>query len=379
MSTAENDLSAWEDHLGEELKKAISNHGSRAGDFDMDDSPEFAWLSDLALLRDGLKHLETDLLPLWRDADASAKKYLFRHRCLAKTTILCGTSSIVFAIVQMAVSDQMLSLHSFAVALEVLAVVAGATAVLIGVLTKGDRKWLCERNRAERLRVLKFKSLGWEELLDRNLTAWKNRLNRALVHLRKPLSEKDVQEWNKREHTNPELPAVKNGSDWNRTLASLEFYYRIKRLSFQIHYFEKRSEQHHAASRPWRHLSVPVFLISTACIFLHFITGWILHGSSHLPESTARFLEIVEPSSLTFGIIVPVLGLGARVWLGAFEPHRSANLFACKCRTVRSLLRRMTVTKNREGLSEQIAEAEWFLENEHREWLRLMFETEWLM
>ncbi len=84
--------------------------------------------------------------------------------------------------------------------------------------------------------------------------------------------------------------------------------------------------------------------------------------------------------ALALAAIVPVVGLGIRVWLGAFAPHRSANLFACKHRTVEDLRKRMkNLNSEPYAWSGFVAQAELFFESGHLELLRLLLETEWLL
>ncbi len=356
-----------------EFKRASENHHERSGDFDMDDGPELARADFAPRLKEALVCLQSSVFPAWQVADSSALRHQHWHRVLARITIFTGTTAIILAILQMTKA------FSFTLPLEIVAVVAGTLAVGVGLWTKGDRKWLCERNRAERLRMLKFRALGWQELWCADHNAWKQRLDSEVARLASPVSETDLLEWSAVEHIGNEPSSCAITSTDGAALADLEFYYRIKRLDFQANYFEKRSRQYHAAARPWRHLSLPVFMISTGCVLIHFIAHWLLAGEK-LQSQQAALWEQVEVWSLVFAAILPVAGLGIRVWLGAFEPHRSANLFACKHRTVSDLSKRSANTKNDPHLwTGYVGEAELFFENEHREWLRLMLETEWML
>jgi hypothetical protein len=381
MNPTTQALSALERHLVKALEAVKPNGSLRQGDFDMDDEPEGPFLTSFPRLQEALRHLAVDLFPVWRAADNAALGHQRHHKLLARVVIGAGTSAIILAIIQMAVARQMPSLARPPLMLEIFAVAAGVVAVSLGLWTKGDRHWLCERNRAERLRMLKFKSLGWDELREADLSSWKNRVSAELDRLERSLSEEDVQQWTGIEHTGPDLTSSPGTPRDDAELAALQVYYVTKRIGFQSQYFEKRSKQHHAAARPWRHLSLPVFLVSTVCVLIHFTADWLLSRTpGGASESTKRFLEIVEVWGLALAAILPVVGLGIRVWLGAFEPHRSANLFSCKYRTVEDLRKRMPGPENNaHQWGSYVAETELFFENEHREWLRLMLETEWML
>ena len=352
----------------------------RKGDFDLNDRPENEVLQPFGRLKDALGYIEEVVLPVWKTADKQAMRFQSRHRKLAKVAIFTGTSAIFFAIIQMAVARQIPSLVNVALALEVVAVIAGIVAVAVGIRSKGDKNWLRERNRAERLRMLKFQSLGWGGLFDDDLGNWKQKISEQMETLKAPLSIDEVKAWALKYKTISGIQIPFSDKPYTETNA-LSVYYLYKRLMYQAGYFEKQAKKHEKAARPWRHLSLPVFIASTICVLIHFISGWFLlqfneSGMEHL----RNLLEAIEIWSLALATIIPVLGLSTRVWLGAFEPHRSANLYHCKRNAVLEIRERMMQQETDPHLlNKNIDEAETLFENEHREWLRLMFETEWML
>jgi hypothetical protein len=75
-----------------------------------------------------------------------------------------------------------------------------------------------------------------------------------------------------------------------------------------------------------------------------------------------------------------VLGLGARAWLGAFERVRVARLFEAKSRGLLATARAMKADQaDHAAAMHHVAHVEHFLENEHREWLRLLLAAEWFL
>ncbi len=426
MEVREDALSAWKQHLDTQLELARPG-GPREGDFDMDDEAELARIAGFPRLNEALQYLQTNLFPVWKKIDANAILFQRTHRLLARIVIITGTLAIILAVFQMALTRSVKEqdthktsppahevapphaatsgsppeltageptaglgknesakletneeslLGKLAVVLEGFAVVAGTIAVLIGLRTKRDRKWLGERNRAQRLRLLKFSALGWDELFCEDLTSWKQRLEREVAGLAAPISEKDLREWSEVEFSAAKSVACGAATKDASLPAAVRTYYGIKRLEFQERYFKDRAHRLHAEAHHLRHLSLPIFVISTACVLIHFLAEGLQHSNS---APWVRW-DIVGVWSLTLGIIIPIAGLGARVWLGAFEPHRSANLYACKHRTVEDLRKRMDHLKNEpQAWTAYVAEVELFFENEHREWLRLMLETEWML
>jgi len=286
---------------------------------------------------------------------------------------------VVLAIFQIAVAYQAPSLMWLPLGLEALAVLAGFIAVGIGLKTQGDKKWLCERYRAERLRMLKFKSLAWEEFATGDHRAWETRLEARVKALSPPATAATVKAWlQDDERPGDAVVPVPEGLG-ARTWDVLRRYYCWKRLAFQREYFRDRAERHLGASKPWRNLSMPVYFTATGFVLAHFLAGGLLHFQVG-GTNAAPVWNSIEIWALALAATIPVVGLGARVWLGAFEPHRSANLFAAKHRTVVAMIERFeSLGADAHKVREEITRSEAFFENEHREWLRLMLETEWML
>ena len=124
-------------------------------DLDMHDSDED--MTRWSLLRDRLEVRKKVIQPHFHMADESALTHQRYHRLLTKLAALCGTGAVLFAILQLAYSD-LSSSHVMAVA-EVVAVIAAFTAVVLGVISGRQGRWLLERHKSERLRLLKFRFL----------------------------------------------------------------------------------------------------------------------------------------------------------------------------------------------------------------------------
>lgn len=364
-----------QEHLTTESSKETRN-----SDFDMNDLTDIADLSNFQRLKEAIDYLQEKLFPLWQNADKNAIRNQSRHMLLARITIVAGTSAVLFAIIQLAVVLHIPTLVEVGLFFEIISVVAGVIAVTVGLRTKGDKKWLCERNRAERLRILKFKSLGWGFLWNENITEWKKTLNLKIDKLKNPQSIEEMKKWagDDKSRLGKKYNAL-NSDESN--LKAISIYYKIKRLDFQANYFNSTYKRLRKASLPWRKLSLPVFIISTLFVLIHFISGWFISNAEISSNHEAVKIWMgIEIWTLTLAAIIPVVGLGSRVWLGAFEPHRSANLYECKYNTVSEIHNDMTLENNDfESLSHNIIRAETLFENEHREWLRLMLETEWML
>lgn len=369
------EVTKLQEHLNIESSKETRN-----SDFDMNDLPDMTHFSDFQKLKEAIVYLQENLFPIWQVADRKAMLHQSRHMLLAKITILAGTCAVLFAIIQMAVVQHIPAFVEIGLFLEIISVVAGIIAVSVGLRTKGDKKWLCERNRAERLRMLKFKSLGWGFLWNDNLTEWQKTMDTKLENLKNPQSIEQMRQWTALDKTRLRKKYNALNSE-ELTLSALSLYYGIKRLNFQASYFNSTYKRLRKASLPWRNLSLPVFIISTIFVLIHFISGWFISSAEVSSNHDALNIWMgIEIWSLALAAIIPVAGLGSRVWLGAFEPHRSANLYECKHNTVLEIYNNMTLENSEfETLSNSIIRAETLFENEHREWLRLMLETEWML
>ena len=78
--------------------------------------------------------------------------------------------------------------------------------------------------------------------------------------------------------------------------------------------------------------------------------------------------------------VLPVAGIGVRAWSAAFELSRKARSFAAKHRAMES-----AATRLGDGadplpvILAHLQSDELFLEQEHREWLRLLLDAEWFL
>ncbi len=329
-------------------------------------------------LRAALEYQQQTLLPVFQTADRTAVKDRANHTRLAKITIFSGTWAILLAILQMAIARELPTLVYIPLALEAIAVLAGLLSVFLGLRTHRDHRWLSERNRAERLRMLKFESLSWPSLFLDNLDQWKQELDAKISVLSTPYSIEQVKDWVAIEtplsEKNPSSPI----SIPKDLIDALTDYYVENRLAYQIAYFQLRATNLSQQARPWRHLSHPLFAVSTLCVLVHFASDWQHHRISdpHL----AHIWGSIGVWSLALAAMIPVAGLGIRVWLSAFEPQRSANLFLSKSRVLSTMSDQFEQSKSEpEKWTKQMQESEHFFQSEHREWLRLMLETEWMM
>ena len=373
-------------HLRQELRNK-----KRAYTLDMDDEPERSWLESCGVLHDALVFLNTELRPSFVAADEAAIKHQGKHRTLAGIAIFAGTFAVVIAIIQLGLGQTTTAGKTVAQALEALAVIAGVVAVWVGLKAKFDHQWFIQRHKAERLRNLKFLSLGRTALWEGRLDDWKQWVKSHITEIANITRINQVETWaegGKAEPHEPKPPPV--CAEDEKTIRALGIFFRWKRVQFQAAYFRTQADKFHQRSKPlsrlglkWslRHYGLPLFLLSICAVVGHFLADWLAHGAEAGNHAAAAHIwKFMATWTLVLAALLPVLSLGVRAWLGAFEHVRSASLFEAKQNALIAISARLA--KDDCNLGEtmhHIAHVEHFLEHEHREWLRLLLDAEWFV
>lgn len=367
-------LKELEEHLASQVKLA-----ERRGDFDMDDGPEADVLIPFPALKTALGWLNTNLGERWHKADREALSCQRRHRQLARIAIAAGTSAIVLAVVQLSIKLTLPKVTWVAGGLELIAIVAAAIAIGFGLWAKFDRRWLAQRHLAERLRMLKFRAL--EQLCCFDPDPWRHKIKGEIISLEnledpKAIREK-IETWSNKELIEPDLVVAVPCDPDPGLLRALTTYYFFKRVEFQADYFDRRRKDFKRETGHWLHLSLPLFLISVVFVFAHFALDYF---APHHVEPQSNLLEVLAVSCVALAAILPIIGLGMRAWFAAFELPRSASLFGAKHRALKEMTNQLEQDAGKVLPSlNHLAQAEHFLEHEHREWLRLLADTEWFL
>jgi hypothetical protein len=390
--------------------QTAAGDSSRAATYDMDDTADDAVLKVFPRTQEAIRWLNEHLCPQWRKVDETALQQQRVHRALSRIAISTGTAAIIMAVLQLTFQQIWPLGKSVATVLEALAVFVGGIAVIVGLIAKYMRGWIENRHLAERIRMLKFRAIGSADLWNGNVSAWKQWVTDELALLQRDHDWKHVEEWAEMdtvEQAPPSALSATIGPDFSLPMTA---YYRWKRINFQSRYFERRASAFHRQVKPWMSLSVPIFFASVICVLLHFSAELIAHriadGEAHAartesPLAHAGTSETAAPSQafhagtenggrvlfetlgsvfLAAAAIFPVLGFGIRSWFSAMEMPRSASLFGAKHRALERAEQDLIKSSGQPALTLQhIARDEHFLEHEHREWLRLMMETEWFL
>lgn len=174
-------------------------------------------------------------------------------------------------------------------------------------------------------------------------------------------------------------PKIKHCALSYEEISQLIDYYRAKRLDVQLRFFDKRAGDNRRYDRLLRKLPPVLFFLSVGAVFAHFLVD--IASGRHEYHSLSVVL-------IAFAAALPVLGGGIRNFGGVHEFVRNANLFTQAGETLRQ--QRAELDKLSDDPSrctpdcthaESVLRAMWRceqrMEDEHREWMRLMLETEW--
>jgi hypothetical protein len=372
---AQDPVRELENHLAAQLKLL-----ERRGSFDMDDGPEAEALAPFPELKAPLDWLEGKLGEKWRKADQEALVCQKRHRRLARIAIATGTAAIVLAILQLSIKLTAPSLTGVGLILEAIAIAAAVIAVAVGFWAKFDRCWLAQRHLAERFRMLKFRALG--QLWCYETSTWRSSIEKQISDLKgigdPKTIKKKIENWSSDELIEPDLTTSLVCDPEPSLLGALTLSYRFKRIGYQADYFDRRRRDFKRETGHWLNLSLPLFLIGVGCVIAHFALEYLATRRESAPLQ--GLLEDLAIWFVALAAIIPVLSLGIRAWFAAFELPRSANLFAAKHRALTHLTKQVVQDSGKPlPTIHHLAQTEHFLEHEHREWLRLLSDTEWFL
>ena len=401
-----NAPTSWRSFLQSEFTEVQTNSSSPRGwTFDIDDALDLqqAALEKSPRVKLALQFLQAHVRPPLVKADREAIERQASRKWIAWLAICPGIGAVVLAILQLMFSHLLPSLVNLVAGMEILTVILALVAVIMGFQWQSHHRWLTLRQAAERLRNLKFQSLGWHELWC-DEQAWRDCVL-AEVKAISGLTDHDAERWATQDDMTPEVVTDPECHADPTELRALCDYYLFKRLRFQKAYFDrqsKRADVHSWAAR-WK-VSLWVFFASVAIVFLHglitVVSAIFLSNTDHSTptDHSAETVQVADTEPTTshaqqphnhwlhrteiglvgLAALLPVIGFGIRAWSAAFEFPRSRNLFRSKSFALNELIEFLEVdSADLIRTMHHISHAEHFFLAEHREWCRLQIESEW--
>lgn len=325
-------------------------------------------------LQEALALCEDTVNKVYRTADTEAQRCQRHHNLITRLAALCGTVAVLLAILQ---------LSSFAgeygflqVSVEFIAALIALFAVVLGLVAAFQRRYLLERHKAERYRLLKFGFLIDPALHGDHETGGKRRMERLSRDIVEVAAQthQGLDTWVSREDV-PRMPSETSASQ--HTLSSLVEYYLLKRLNQQITYFSQAS-RHIRGEHIIRQLPVWLFFVSVLCAFAHFALAIYERGEAskaHANVSTEH--GFVGELLIVLAASLPVIGAGIRTLHTASERRRNTIRFQAKAFALDRLRQELARERDAAAIFRLLWQCEQIMDAEHREWLRLMIEAEW--
>ncbi|MCU0628136.1 MAG: hypothetical protein MUE45_01415 [Methanoregulaceae archaeon] len=346
-------------------------------DFDMvDNKYDYIHFKPLA---SALAVVNEKLTPVYITYDRSAIRRQYYHTVITKLFIASGTIAVIAATIQL-INKTLDIPHIFnlpGMAIEMIAATLAFIAVIGGILLSVQRQWLLDRHKAERIRLLKFGYLIDSRIWEGEATCVKEAdedLEKSLKKI-ETLSFKDIDSW----IVNISIPEpaknVSCGFEKENVVAFIE-YYRKKRVKYQKTYYCKKINQLSGLNRKTEKIPRVFFFLGIIAVLGHFIID--------LLPNPSLFLGILSVILVGLAIILPFLGVAVRSFRLSFELSRGAILFKAKYTALNSFdVRLKHFSDNIESDWKEIIKTLWecenFLETEHREWLLLIENSEYLV
>src|SRR5215211_2015497 len=335
-------------------------------DYDIDDSPEDydRWPNLAPILRE----CGVTIGAAYHREDAAAKRYQSRYRRSVFIAALCGMLAVIFAIMQL--SSLELLHHTLRVFWgELLAATVAVVAVTFGLWATFAKKWILEREKAERCRFLKFTFLINLDLWSGVPPAVRRQWLSARIDSLNSLDEEDLKRWAEREEVMvkdvpPKVPAGTN----KEVLQELFGYYETKRLEFQSNYFDRQAGRRYLWDKLSRVAPVVFFFFSILFALGHFVYDLV---ASEPEQDTFSVTLILLAACL------PVVGAAVRTLRTAHEFGRNAQRFRATSNKLEQLANDLQnlaqADADPQAKLEVFQSVEKVLEAEHREWMRLMW------
>jgi hypothetical protein len=320
-------------------------------------------------------------------ADARAIKFQKAHRGLTHAAALSATVAVVTAVIALdyypigidspILAPRWLPSQHVMSMIEIWSAGIAIAVVLVGYFSHFKEQWLLSRHQAESYRLLRYRFLIHPSVWRQGEEVSREWIETRLQEIDRTTLAGAVREpapHGPFEGTQIRLP--------RGILRGLTEYYLSRRLNPQKEYLANRTQRNEFSD--WIRVYLPwFFFLSIVAVFCRvFVRSVRWEG----------FLALLAA-------LLPAAAAGMRTWRGAFEFSRNKGRFEAAHQALRDLERRLVdegfaaveeqeqpaagsagaVAQDTDAYSilRDLSWCEHILESEHREWLRLMFETEW--
>lgn len=309
-------------------------------------------------------------------ANRSAGRNLFFHKITAPIVAFCGSGAVGVAIYQLyngAAAQEAGSKPPVLAWVEFIFALIALLAVAFGLWRRFMRRWLVQRHQAEGCRFLKFDFLMAIASASRDRV----QLLAAAAKFRKELEELDeleypeMDEWLEEDHVLKRPPPTSPSQTVLDDMRVLSDHYLQTRLAIQSRYFSHQASHNNLWNVWTQNLPALLFFASIAFAAAHF---GIDVFAKDLKEK-GRFL-------IFLAALAPLVGSCIRALRGVWEYSRNTLRFEAKHNALKALIEDLESKTSGQAdaldLQHLLWKGEQILEGEHREWLRLMMETEWI-
>jgi hypothetical protein len=370
---------------------------------DMTDEQEIAWLKSRQpkepFLGPFVEHLEwlgRELTPSFQGADKSASRNqkLYLHASL--WCLICAGLAVLLAIYQLADFTTFGAPPLALPITELVLVVIAVSLVLLDFQKQWRDTWLADRSRAERLRVLKFRSLlnpgFWSGVTRPQVEAAVRGSVRHIdsigpEHLERHLVDADL---------DPAAPGLLTGNqELDRAIGN---YYLRRRLIAQSDYFASKEREYRHADQRTKLLGTALFFGVLLFVFAHDVVDVVKqmsnresanHSAAGKPEGTqqpARQPDVPNPEDwpgkagrllIACAAILPAASATLHVYRSGREAGRNHLRSLATYTRLSNLRTHLEGSENRKEQIRLMIQGEATLATEHQQWLQLMKECEW--
>jgi hypothetical protein len=338
---------------------------------EMEDLPED--LRAPARLGGFLRRCDELIREPFREADQRAVCFQRKHRRLTTAVTVTGTLALWLTSLSFLYGLARPSLWFEAACVAATFLLVGA-----GLVVRWQGKWLLWRFKAERYCLLKFRMLAepllWTSESDQG---WSRRLEKEADRIRR-LEHQDLDGEASREEVACVAPPGVAGRVDPQEMARLAAYYRRRRLSPQIAYFNASARKVRPANRLWAPL---VFFASV--LFSGAQVGMELGARLSAPQTEDHAHDFFLRLFLLISLWLPALFAGVRTYQAANEFARNRSRSLARAAALSEIAARLpeatreALDPDPASLLTNLALCEAILSADQREWLRLMLDAEW--